>query len=344
MAAHDSRPSATIPVAVRLQPEGCNRPHRGRPRRQGADDGGHAPDLHRRHEGGRHPLPPRQRRIRQEIPAGNDGLRAPPSSTPTATARRTSCFVNSMSWPGRPARRSLLALYRNNRDGTFTDVTAASGLGVALYGLGAAAADYDNDGRTDLYITALGKNRLFRNLGGLRFADVTDAAGVGNTGFSTSAAWLDYDRDGRLDLFVANYVDWSIEKDLLLHARRQVEVVLHARVVQGSEPGALSQRRQWQVRGRDEESRVSTTRPRRRSASRCSITTATAGSTCSSPTTRSRTASTRTSRTAPSPTSPSRRAWRSTKRASRAPAWASTPPTTTAPAGRAWSSATSPTR
>ena len=123
-------------------------------------------------------------------------------------------FVNSMSWPGRAAGRSLLALYRNNRDGTFTDVTAASGLGVALYGLGAAAADYDNDGRTDLYITALGKNRLFRNLGGLRFADVTDAAGVGNTGFSTSAAWLDYDRDGRLDLFVANYVDWSIEKDL----------------------------------------------------------------------------------------------------------------------------------
>jgi len=123
-------------------------------------------------------------------------------------------FVNSMSWPGRAAGRSLLALYRNNRDGTFTDVTAASGLEVALYGLGAAAADYDNDGRTDLYITALGKNRLFRNLGGLRFADVTDAAGVGNTGFSTSAAWLDYDRDGRLDLFVANYVDWSIEKDL----------------------------------------------------------------------------------------------------------------------------------
>ncbi len=123
-------------------------------------------------------------------------------------------FVNSMSWPGRPDSRSLLALYRNNRDGTFTDVTAASGLGVPLYGLGVAAADYDNDGRTDLYITALGKNRLFRNLGGLRFADVTDAAGVGNTGFSTSAAWLDYDRDGRLDLFVANYVDWSIEKDL----------------------------------------------------------------------------------------------------------------------------------
>ena len=122
-------------------------------------------------------------------------------------------LVNSMAWPGGPARKPLLALYRNNRDGTFSDVTAASGLGVPLYGLGVAAADYDNDGKTDVYITAVGRNRLFRNLGGMKFADVTDAAGVGNTGFSTSAAWLDYDRDGRLDLVVAHYVEWSIDKD-----------------------------------------------------------------------------------------------------------------------------------
>ena len=74
-------------------------------------------------------------------------------------------LVNSMAWPGQPARKSLLALYKNNRDGTFTDVTAASGLAVPLYGFGVAAADYDNDGKTDVYITALGRNRLFRNLG-----------------------------------------------------------------------------------------------------------------------------------------------------------------------------------
>jgi len=123
-------------------------------------------------------------------------------------------LVNSMSWPGRPAKRSLLALYRNNRDGTFTDVTSSSGLGVPIYGLGAAAGDYDNDGKVDIYLTALGKNRLFRNLGGWRFADVTEAAGVGHSGFSASAAWFDYDRDGRLDLFVANYVEWTLEKDL----------------------------------------------------------------------------------------------------------------------------------
>jgi hypothetical protein len=123
-------------------------------------------------------------------------------------------LVNSMSWPGQPARRSLPALYRNNRDGTFADVTAASGLGVQSYGMGVAAGDYDNDGKTDVYITAFGHNRLFRNMGGMRFADVTAAAGVGTDGFSASAVWFDYDRDGRLDLFVTRYVDWKLEKDI----------------------------------------------------------------------------------------------------------------------------------
>jgi enediyne biosynthesis protein E4 len=111
-------------------------------------------------------------------------------------------------------KRAVMALYRNNQNGTFTDITERAGLAVPLYGLGVTAADYDNDGRTDIYITALGRNRLFRNLGGLKFADVSATAKVDDPGFSTSAAWLDYDRDGRLDLFVANYVEWSVEKDL----------------------------------------------------------------------------------------------------------------------------------
>lgn len=123
-------------------------------------------------------------------------------------------LVNSTSWPGRKGQASFPALYRNNGNGTFTDITRSAGLQMELYGLGVASADFDNDGLVDLYVTALGRNRLFRNLGKLRFADVTDRAGVGDPGFSTSAAWLDYDRDGRLDLFVANYVEWSIEKDL----------------------------------------------------------------------------------------------------------------------------------
>jgi hypothetical protein len=123
-------------------------------------------------------------------------------------------LVNSRDWPRRASRGSRQALYRNNHNGTFSDVTATSGLGVEMYGMGVAAADYDNDGLTDVYLTGLGGNRLFRGAGGGRFVDVTASAGVGAAGFSTSAAWLDYDRDGKLDLFVARYVQWSIEKDL----------------------------------------------------------------------------------------------------------------------------------
>jgi hypothetical protein len=123
-------------------------------------------------------------------------------------------FVNSMNWPGRPGAPSLPALYHNNHNGTFTDVTKQAGLATQMYGLGATAADFDNDGDIDIYITCLGPNHLFSNLGGGKFSDVTARAGVGDPGFSTSAAWFDYDRDGRLDLFVANYVQWTIETDL----------------------------------------------------------------------------------------------------------------------------------
>jgi hypothetical protein len=82
-----------------------------------------------------------------------------------------------------------------------------------MYGLGVAAADYDSDGHTDIYVTCVGANRLFRNLGTGKFAEVAAKAGVADAGFSTSAAWFDYDRDGKLDLYVCNYVEWSVEKD-----------------------------------------------------------------------------------------------------------------------------------
>jgi len=123
-------------------------------------------------------------------------------------------LIDATSWPGRPASMSHARLYRNNGDGTFSDVTAGSGLDVALYGMGGAAADYDNDGRVDVFITAVGGNRLFHNDGRGHFTDVTRRAGVGGAGFSTSALWFDFDNDGRLDLFVARYVDWSIDTDL----------------------------------------------------------------------------------------------------------------------------------
>jgi hypothetical protein len=122
-------------------------------------------------------------------------------------------FVNSMDWPGHKSANSLPALYHNNGNGTFTDVTRQAGLAVKMYGLGCAAADYDNDGFEDIYITALDGNHLFRNLGNGKFADVTARAGVRDPGFGTSAVWFDYDNDGKLDLFVLHYVDWSIATD-----------------------------------------------------------------------------------------------------------------------------------
>ncbi len=122
-------------------------------------------------------------------------------------------IVNSKDWTPR-GRKSLPALYRNNHNGTFTDITAGSGLDVEMYGMGVAIADYDNDGRDDVYITALEGDRLFHNEGSGKFRDVTKAAGIQNASFGTSAAWLDYDHDGKLDLFVANYVQWNPKIDL----------------------------------------------------------------------------------------------------------------------------------
>ena len=124
-------------------------------------------------------------------------------------------LVNSMDWPGHGRGRSTLKLYRNNRDGAFSDVTRQAGLDVEMYGLGVAVGDYDNDGFPDVLITCLGQNRLFRNLGDGRFQDVTEKSGLGGRrAFSTSALWLDFDGDGLLDLFVCNYVRWSPEIDV----------------------------------------------------------------------------------------------------------------------------------
>ena len=124
-------------------------------------------------------------------------------------------IINGMDWPGHRRQRTTLRLYRNNRNGTFSDVTRRAGLDVEMYGMGIAVGDYNNDGFPDILVTCVGQNRLFQNTGKGHFIDVTRASGLGNRqAFSASALWFDFDRDGLLDLLVCNYVKWSPQHDV----------------------------------------------------------------------------------------------------------------------------------
>jgi hypothetical protein len=130
-------------------------------------------------------------------------------------------LINSSHWPWREdgaARPATTALYRNDGQGNFTDVSAECGLDVTCYGMGVAVGDYDGDGWVDVFISAVGKNKLFRNVGG-KFEDVTDAADVagGEGDWSSSCCFFDYDNDGDLDLFVCNYLQWTREIDVGLN-------------------------------------------------------------------------------------------------------------------------------
>jgi hypothetical protein len=104
------------------------------------------------------------------------------------------------------------ALYRNNRDGTFTDVTAKAGVAGGTFGMGVAVGDYDNDGYPDLFVTSYGRCILYHNNGDGTFTDVTEKAGLAAPGWTTSAVWFDYDNDGRLDLFVCSFVEFGLDR------------------------------------------------------------------------------------------------------------------------------------
>ena len=126
-------------------------------------------------------------------------------------------FVNGKSWPWQgQGDDATQALYRNDGEQGFTDVSVAAAVDLKLYGMGVATADFDNDGWTDIFITTVGGNRLLRNIGGDHFVDVTAAAGVAgdDNAWSTAAIFFDADNDADLDLYVANYVEWSRDIDL----------------------------------------------------------------------------------------------------------------------------------
>ena len=111
-----------------------------------------------------------------------------------------------------PGKEPMSHLFKNNRDGTFIDVTAKAGVGHAGWGQGVCIGDYDNDGYEDLFVTYFGKNILYHNNGNGTFTDLSEKAGVAGSGkrWNTGCAFLDYDRDGKLDLFVANYIDLDL--------------------------------------------------------------------------------------------------------------------------------------
>ncbi len=133
-------------------------------------------------------------------------------------------FINSSDWPwnsGSSSENARSALYRNDGTGKFEDVSKETGLDIDLYGMGTAVADYDDDGFVDIFVTAVGANRLLRNIHGRSFEDVTEQAGLAGAedAWSTGASFFDYDNDGDLDLFVTNYVTWSREIDLKVDYR-----------------------------------------------------------------------------------------------------------------------------
>jgi len=145
-------------------------------------------------------------------------------------------FTNGASIPSleKDAPKFFNRLYRNDGGMHFTDVTSESGIAGAGYSMGAAAADYNNDGHTDLFVAGVYRNMLYRNLGNGKFEDVTEAAGIKSDKWSVAAGWFDYDNDGWLDLFVVNYAHWTPDFDRYCGERdRNLRVYCHPKYFEG---------------------------------------------------------------------------------------------------------------
>ncbi len=145
-------------------------------------------------------------------------------------------LVNSGYWNTAPSvTQATSALYRNNRDGTFTDITRTAGVAnLGNYGQGVTCADYNNDGNIDLYVTNFGTNVLYRNNGDSTFTDVTASAGVGDPGWSSSACFVDYNADGHLDLFVVNYLVYSLDVPYLPCGEDGIHTYCHPSLFEGA--------------------------------------------------------------------------------------------------------------
>jgi enediyne biosynthesis protein E4 len=145
-------------------------------------------------------------------------------------------FTNGASIPSleKDSPKFFNRLYRNDRNMKFTDVTLEAGVAGAGYSMGAAAADYDNDGHTDLFVAGVYRNILYRNRGNGKFEDLTEAAGIKSDKWSVAAGWFDYDNDGWLDLFVVNYAHWTPDFDRYCGERdRNLRVYCHPKYFEG---------------------------------------------------------------------------------------------------------------